>query len=91
MVSSLLEFVLTWFACSETEGKNGEGGAEKGGGGTWRRKQSERAQVQGRSILEKFFSVITRCSGSSFPYIYGVLAGMGHGVLLVRWLRCLRR
>ena len=84
MASSLLEFVYTWFACSETEGKNGEGGAEKGNGGTWRRKQSDRARVQGRSILEKCFSVFTRCSRSVFLYVYGVLAGMGHGVLLVR-------
>ena len=28
MVSSLLEFDSTWRACSETEGKNGEDGAE---------------------------------------------------------------
>ena len=84
MASSLLEVVLTCFACSETEGKNGEGGAEKGRGGTWRRKQSERARVLGRSVLEKCFSVFTCCSRSVFLYVYGVLAGMGHGILLVR-------
>ena len=54
-MSSLLEFVLTCFPCSETEGKNGEPGPEKGGRGKWRRKQIERARVLGRSVLENFF------------------------------------
>ena len=30
MLSSFLEFHSTWRACSETEGKKGEGGAEMG-------------------------------------------------------------
>ena len=34
MGSSFLEFDSTWHACSEAEGKNGEGGAENGRGGT---------------------------------------------------------
>ena len=91
MASSLLEFVLSCFPCSRMQGKNVEGRAEKKRGGTRRRKESERAQVQGRSVLEKYFSVFTRCSRSVFLYVYGVLAGMGHNVLLVRWLRCLQR
>ena len=84
MVSSLLEFVLTCFACSETEGKNGEGGAEKGREVHGEENKFERARFQGRSVLEKYFSFFTRCSRSAFPYVFGVLTGMGHGVLLVR-------
>ena len=91
MVSSSLELVSTSLACSETEGKNGEAWAKAGGGGTWRRKHSERARVQARSAAEKQFSVSARCSLSVFPQAYGVLEGKGHGVLPVRSLRCLRR
>ena len=54
-------------------------------------KKSERAQVQGRSVLENHFLIFTRCSGSVFLYVYGVLAGKGHGVLLVLSVRCLWR
>ena len=62
---------------------------EAGGGGTWKIKQSARARVQGRSVLEKSFSVFTRCSRSVLLYVLGVLEGKGHGLLLVRSLRCL--
>ena len=54
-----------------------------------KRKQSERAPVQGHSVLKKYFLVFTRCLRSVFLYLYGVLEGKGHGVLLVRSLRCL--
>ena len=90
MVSSFLEFNSTWLARSETKFKNGGGEAEKGRGGTSRRIQSERARVQGRSVLEKCFLVFTRRSRSVFLYVYGGLEGKGHGVLLPRSLRCLR-
>ena len=36
--------VLSWRACSETQGKNGEGGAEKGRGGTWRKENKSRGR-----------------------------------------------
>ena len=70
------------------ERKNGEVGVESGGGGTWRIKESERARPQGRSVLEKYFSVFTRSSRSIFLYVYGMLEGKGHGDLLVHSLRC---
>ena len=79
MASFFLGFVSTWLACSVTEGKNGEDGAERGRRGTSRRKRSERAQVLGRSVLEKCSSVLTCCSRSVFLYVYGVLAGKRHG------------
>ena len=56
-----------------------------------KKKQSGGARVEGRSVLEKYFSVFMRCSRSVFLDVYGVLAGKGRGFLLVRSLRCLRR
>ena len=73
MVSFFLEFHPTWLACIEMEGKYGEGLAQTGSGGTWRREQSERARVQGCSVFEKYFPAFTRCSRSVFLYVYGVL------------------
>ena len=39
--------ILSWRACSETEGKSGEGGAEKGRGGTWRKKTKREGASSG--------------------------------------------
>ena len=36
--------VLSLRACSDTEGKNGEGGADKGSGGTWRKEHKARGR-----------------------------------------------
>ena len=56
-----------------------------------KRKQIERARVQGRSVLKNYSSGSTRCSRSVCLYIYGVLENKGHGVVLVHSLRCLPR
>ena len=43
-----------------------------------------------RGVLEKYFSVFTRCSRSVFLYLYAVLEGEGHSALLLSPLQCLR-
>ena len=72
-------------ACLQRDGRQkrrGCGGESKG------RYMGKKTKREGGSSwayrLVKFFSVFTRCWGSVFLYVYGVLAGMGHGVRLVR-------
>ena len=38
-------------------------------------KERERVRDGGCGVLEKYFSVFTRCSRSVFLYLYGVLGG----------------
>ena len=45
---------------------------------------------QGRSALQKCFSVFTRCPRSVFFYLYGTYSGEQHGVTLLYSLRRLR-
>ena len=44
----------------------------------------------GRGVLEKDFSVFTRCLRSVFLYLYGVLEGGRHGAVLLSSIQCLR-
>ena len=52
-----------------------------------------RARVRdgGRGLLEKYFSVFTRCSRSVLLYLHGVLQNERHGAVLLSLLQCLRR
>ena len=54
-------------------------------------KGRETVRDGGRGVLEKYFSVFTRCSRGVFPYLYGVLEGERHGAVLLSSIRCLRR
>ena len=54
-------------------------------------KGRERVLDGGRGVLVIYFSVFTRRSRSVFLYLYGVLEGEGHGVILLSLVRCLRR
>ena len=54
-------------------------------------KGRERVRDGGRGVLEIYFSVFTRRSRSVFLYLYGVLEGERHGVILLSSVRCLRR
>ena len=54
-------------------------------------KGRERVRDGGRGVLEKCFSVLTRCSRSVFLYLYGVLARDRYGAVLLSSVRCLRR
>ena len=45
----------------------------------------------GRGVLVFFFSVFTRRWRSGFLYLYSVLEGERHGVILLSSVRCLRR
>ena len=54
-------------------------------------KGTERVRDGGRGVLEKYFSVFTRCSRSVFLYIYGVSEGERHGGIVLSSVRCLRR
>ena len=51
-------------------------------------KGRERVRDGGRGVLEKYFSVFTRCSRSVFLHLYGVLEGERHGAVLLSSLRC---
>ena len=53
-------------------------------------KGRERMRDEGRSVLEKYFSVFTRCSRSVFLYLHGVLEGERYGAVLLSSVRCLR-
>ena len=54
-------------------------------------KGRERVQDGGRGVLVIYFSVFTRRSRSVFLYLYGVLEGERHGVILPSSVRSLRR
>ena len=54
-------------------------------------KGRERVRDGGRGVLENYFLFFTRCSRRDFLYLYGVLEGERHGVVLLRSVRCLRR
>ena len=54
-------------------------------------KGRERVQDGGGGVLVIYFSVFTRRSRSVFLYLYGVLEGERHGVILLSSVRCLRR
>ena len=54
-------------------------------------KGRERVQDGGRGVLVIYLSVFTRRSRSVFLYLYGVLEGERHGVILLSSVRCLRR
>ena len=54
-------------------------------------KGRERVPDGGRGVLEKYFSVFTRCSQTIFLYLYGVLEGKRHHAVLLSSIRCLRR
>ena len=54
-------------------------------------KGRERVRDGGRGVLVIFFSVFTRRSRSVFLYLYGVLEGERHSVILLSAVRCLRR
>ena len=42
-------------------------------------------------MLEKYFSVVTRCSQNVFLYLYDMLEGVRYGAVLLSLVRCLRR
>ena len=54
-------------------------------------KGRERVRDGGRGVLVIYFLVFTRGSRSAFLYLYGVLEGERHGVILLSSVRCLRR
>ena len=54
-------------------------------------KGRERVQDGGGGVLVIYFSVFTRRSRSVFLYLYGLLEGERHGVILLSSVRCLRR
>ena len=54
-------------------------------------KGRERVRDGGRGVLVIYFSVFTRRSRSVFLYLYTVLEGERHGVILLSSVRCLRR
>ena len=54
-------------------------------------KGRERVQDGGRGVLVIYFSAFTRRSRSVFLYLYGVIEGAWHGVILLSSVRCLRR
>ena len=54
-------------------------------------KGRERARDGWGGVLEYYFSVSSRCSRRVFLYLYGVLEGERHGVVLLSSVRCLRR
>ena len=54
-------------------------------------KGTERVRDAGRGLLEKYFSVFTRCSRSVFLYLYGVSDSGRHGAVLLSSVQCLWR
>ena len=62
-------------------------GGEVHGEGQRKRKSAD----GGRGVLVFYFSGFTRRSRSVFLYLYGVLEGQRHGVILLSSVRCLRR
>ena len=54
-------------------------------------KGRERARDGGRGVLEYYYSVFSRCSRRVSLYLYSVLEGETHGVVLLSSVRCLRR
>ena len=54
-------------------------------------KGRERVRDGGRGVLENYFSIFMRCSRRVFLYLYSVLEGERHGVVLLSSVRCLRR
>ena len=46
-------------------------------------KGRERVRDGGRGVLEKYFSVFTRCSRSVFLYLHGVSEGERHYAVLL--------
>ena len=54
-------------------------------------KGRERVVDGGRGVLEKYFSVFTRCSRSVFLYLDSVLEAERHSAVLLSSVRCLRR
>ena len=54
-------------------------------------KGRERVRDGGRGVLENYFSVFTRCSRRVLLYLYGVLEGERHSVVLLSSVWCLQR